>query len=210
MLARFDAAEDLLTVWDGTQMPHKAKRVIVDTLGFAESQVRVIAPHVGGGFGPKNPFYPEELVVPAAALLLGAPVKWIEDRRESFTATNHEREQDWDLEVAIDADGRLLAVRGSVRHDHGSATPSGLSTLQNSGTNFIGPYVLPALHIDFCALPHQSRARDLVARRRPAAGHLRDGAAARPHRGSVWHSRATKSAAAISSSPSRCPTSRRW
>ena len=112
MLARFDAAEDLLTVWDGTQMPHKAKRVIVDALGFAESQVRVIAPHVGGGFGPKNPFYPEELVVPAAALLLGAPVKWIEDRRESFTATNHEREQDWDLEVAVDADGRLLAVRG--------------------------------------------------------------------------------------------------
>ncbi len=109
VLARYDAAEDLLTVWDGTQMPHKAKRVIVDTLGLAESQVRVIAPDVGGGFGPKNPFYPEELVVPAAALLLGAPVKWIEDRRESFTATNHEREQDWDLEAAIDADGRLLA-----------------------------------------------------------------------------------------------------
>ena len=67
VLARFDATEELLTVWDGTQMPHKAKRVIVDSLGFAESQVRVIAPHVGGGFGPKNPFYPEELVVPAAA-----------------------------------------------------------------------------------------------------------------------------------------------
>jgi carbon-monoxide dehydrogenase large subunit len=149
VLARYDAAEELLTVWDGTQMPHKAKRVIVDTLGFAESQVRVIAPHVGGGFGPKNPFYPEELVVPAAAYLLGAPVKWIEDRRESFTATNHEREQDWNLEVAVDADGRMLAVRGKVHHDHGAATPSGLSTAQNSATNFIGPYVLPAVHIDF-------------------------------------------------------------
>ena len=113
--------------------------------------MRVIAPHVGGGFGPKNPFYPEELVVPAAALLLGAPVKWIEDRRESFTATNHEREQDWDLEAAVDADGRLLAVRGKCAHDHGSATPSGLSTPQNSGTNFLGPYVLPAVHIDFAA-----------------------------------------------------------
>jgi carbon-monoxide dehydrogenase large subunit len=149
VLARYDAAEDLLTVWDGTQMPHKAKRVIVDTLGLMESQVRVIAPHVGGGFGPKNPFYPEELVVPAAAILLGAPVKWIEDRRESFTATNHEREQDWDLEVAFDADGKLLAVRGKVHHDHGSATPSGLSTAQNSATNFIGPYVLPAVNIEF-------------------------------------------------------------
>jgi aerobic carbon-monoxide dehydrogenase large subunit len=149
VLARYDAAEDLLTVWDGTQMPHKAKRVIVDALGLTENQVRVIPPHVGGGFGPKNPFYPEELVVPAAALLLGAPVKWIEDRRESFTATNHEREQDWDLEVAFDGDGKLLAVRGKVHHDHGSATPSGLSTAQNSATNFIGPYVLPAVNIDF-------------------------------------------------------------
>jgi aerobic carbon-monoxide dehydrogenase large subunit len=149
VLARYDATEELLTVWDGTQMPHKAKRVIVDTLGFAESQVRVIAPHVGGGFGPKNPFYPEELVVPAAAYLLGAPVKWIEDRRESFTATNHEREQDWDLEAAVDADGRLLAVRGKVHHDHGAATPSGLSTAQNSATNFLGPYVLPAVNIGF-------------------------------------------------------------
>jgi carbon-monoxide dehydrogenase large subunit len=151
VLARFDADEDLLTVWDGTQMPHKAKRVIVDSLGLSESQVRVIAPHVGGGFGPKNPFYPEELVVPAAAMLLGAPVKWAEDRRESFTASNHEREQDWDLEVAVDAGGRLLAVRGRVCHDHGSATPSGMSTLQNSGTNFLGPYVLPALDIEFAA-----------------------------------------------------------
>ncbi|MPZ37923.1 MAG: molybdopterin-dependent oxidoreductase [Rhizobiales bacterium] len=149
VLARYDEAEDLLTVWDGTQMPHKAKRVIVDTLGLVESQVRVIAPNVGGGFGPKNPFYPEELVVPAVARLLGAPVKWIEDRRESFTATNHEREQDWDLEAAIDADGKLLAVRGKVHHDHGSATPSGLSTAQNSATNFIGPYVLPAINIAF-------------------------------------------------------------
>lgn len=88
-------------------------------------------------------------MVPAAAILLDAPVKWIEDRRESFTATNHEREQDWDLEVAVDGDGKLLAVRGKVHHDHGSATPSGLSTAQNSATNFIGPYVLPAVDITF-------------------------------------------------------------
>jgi carbon-monoxide dehydrogenase large subunit len=151
VLARFDEFENLLTVFDGTQMPHKAKRVIVDALGLAESQVRVIPPHVGGGFGPKNPFYPEELVVPAAAMLLRAPVKWIEDRRESFTATQHERVQDWDMEVAADADGRLLAVRGHMRHDHGAATPSGLSLPQNAGTNFLGPYSLPALDLKISA-----------------------------------------------------------
>src|SRR5204862_489313 len=108
-------------------------------------------PHVGGGFGPKNPFYPEELAVPAAARLLGCPIKWVEDRRESFTATNHEREQDWEVEAAVSAQGRLLAIRGHFRHDHGAATPSGLSLPQNATTNLLGPYVLPALRLEVSA-----------------------------------------------------------
>jgi carbon-monoxide dehydrogenase large subunit len=151
VVARYDAVEDLLTVWDSTQMPHKAKRVLVDALGLAEHQVRVIAPHVGGGFGPKNPFYPEELAVPAAALLIGCPIKWVEDRRESFTATNHDREQDWDVEAAVNAQGQLLAIRGHLRHDHGAATSSGLSLPQNATTNLLGPYVLPALRLEVSA-----------------------------------------------------------
>jgi aerobic carbon-monoxide dehydrogenase large subunit len=151
VLARYDAGDDMLTVWDSTQMPHKSKRVLVEALGLTEERVRVIAPDVGG-FGPKNPFYPEELAIPAVALALERPIKWIEDRRESFTATNHEREQDWDMEAAVDGGGKLLAVRGYLRHDHGAATPSGLSLPQNSATNFIGPYVLPAyrLEISLC------------------------------------------------------------
>ena len=151
VVARFDPAEDLLTVWDSTQMPHKAKRVLVEALGLAEHQVRVIAPDVGGGFGPKNPFYPEELAVPAAAMLLKRPVKWVEDRRESFTATNHERVQDWEVEAAASADGKLLAIRGHFRHDHGAFTPSGLSLPQNATTNLLGPYVLPALALEVSA-----------------------------------------------------------
>ena len=196
VLARYDAAEDLLTVWDGTQMPHKAKRVIVDALGLAESQVRVIAPHVGGGFGPKNPFYPEELVVPAAAMLLGAPVKWIEDRRESFTATNHEREQDWDLEAAIDADGKLLAVRGKrpSRPRLGDAVrPVDAAEFRHQFPRALrAAGAAPRLR----GVPHQSCAGDLEPRRRPAAGHLRDGAPARPHRRTSVASRATRCAAA--------------
>jgi len=148
VLARFDATDELLTVWDSTQMPHKTKRVLVEALGLSEERVRVIAPDVGGGFGPKNPFYPEELAVPAAALLLGRPIKWIEDRRECFTATNHEREQDWEIEAAVDREGKLLAIRGHLRHDHGATTPSGLSLPQNSATNLIGPYVLPAYRLE--------------------------------------------------------------
>jgi carbon-monoxide dehydrogenase large subunit len=152
ILARFDGIEDMLTVWDGTQMPHRAKSILVATLGFDENRVRVIAPDVGGGFGPKAVFHPEELAIPAAAVALGASVKWTEDRAENFTATVAERGQDWDMEAACDARGRLLAIRGHMRHDHGANTPYGVALPYNAATNMIGPYVLPAcdLTISLC------------------------------------------------------------
>ena len=75
------------------------------------------------------------------------PVKWIEDRAENFTATAAERDQDWDMEAACDADGRLLAIRGAMRHDHGANTPYGVALPYNAATNMIGPYVLPACHL---------------------------------------------------------------
>jgi len=148
VMARFDAAEDLLTVWDGTQMPHRAKAVLVDALGLGEHQVRVIAPDVGGGFGPKAVFHPEELAVPAAALLLRTPVKWIEDRTESFIACVGERNQVWEVEAAFDAQGRLLGISGRLYHDHGAYTPYGVALPYNAATNLIGPYVLPAYRLD--------------------------------------------------------------
>jgi len=148
VVARFDRIEDLLTVWDGTQMPHRAKTMLVACLGLSENQVRVIAPDVGGGFGPKAVFHPEELAVPAAALLVGAPVKWIEDRLENFTATVQERDQDWRVEVAATADGKLLGIRGRLCHDHGAATPYGVALPHNAATNVIGPYVLPAFELE--------------------------------------------------------------
>ena len=146
--AKFDAPEETLTVWDGTQMPHRAKAVLVAALGLAEHQVRVIAPDVGGGVGPKAVFHPEELAVPAAAMLLEAPVKWIEDRMENFVAAATERNQVWEAEAAFDADGRLLGIRGRLYHDHGAYTPYGVALPYNACTNLIGPYVLPAYHMD--------------------------------------------------------------
>ena len=145
-----DRARKFLTVWDGTQMPHRAKAVLVSALGLAEHQVRVIAPDVGGGFGPKAVFHPEELAVPAAAMLLGQPVKWIEDRTENFVAAATERNQVWEAEAAFDADGRLLGIRGRLYHDHGAYTPYGVALPYNACTNLIGPYVLPAYHMTSC------------------------------------------------------------
>ncbi|MDB5650678.1 MAG: carbon monoxide dehydrogenase large subunit, partial [Hyphomicrobiales bacterium] len=152
LVARFDTVEDLLTVWDSTQMPHRAKAILVETLGLAESQVRVIAPDVGGGFGPKAVFHPEELAISVAAMLLRRPVKWAEDRFESFTATSGERDQIWTMQVAFTPEGRLLGMRGTLRYDHGAATPYGIALPFNAATNLIGPYVLPAykIQIDLC------------------------------------------------------------
>ena len=148
ILARFDAAEDLLTCWVNTQLPHRAKGVLVEALGLSERQLRVIVPDTGGGFGTKAVFHPEELAIPAAALLMKRPIKWIEDRRENFLAAAQEREQVWDIEAAVDGEGRLLAIRGRLAHDHGAATPYGVALPYNAATNLVGPYVLPAYRLD--------------------------------------------------------------
>jgi carbon-monoxide dehydrogenase large subunit len=152
LVARPDSLDDMLTVWDSTQMPHRVKRVLVATLGLNENQVRVIAPDVGGGFGPKGPVYSEEIAVCAAARLLGKPLKWVEDRYEHFVSSNQERDQFWDVEAAFDATGKLLGIRGALLHDHGACTPSGIQLPQNSTTNLIGPYILPTyrLNVSLC------------------------------------------------------------
>jgi len=148
VVAQHDRARDFLTVWSGTQMAHRAHGLIVQILGMHEDQVRVIAPDVGGGFGPKFIFYPEEAVVPLLARLTGRPVKWIEDRREHFVTATQERDQLWTLEAATDADGRLRGVRGTMIHDHGAYSAYGVNLPYNSATNFIGPYHLPALKLE--------------------------------------------------------------
>ena len=148
IIARFDAAEDLLTCWVNTQLPHRAKGVLVEALGLGERQLRIVVPDTGGGFGSKAVFHPEELAIPAAALLTRRPIKWIEDRRENFLAAAQEREQVWDVEAAVDAEGRFLAIRGRLAHDHGAATPYGVALPYNAATNLVGPYVLPAYRLD--------------------------------------------------------------
>jgi carbon-monoxide dehydrogenase large subunit len=127
LLARFEPADNMLTVWNSTQTPHTARRLICETLGLEESCVRVVTPDIGGGFGPKLVFYPEEAVVSLAARLLGRPVKWIEDRREHFISSTQERDQFWDVEIAYDDDARILGVRGTLLHEHGAYTARGVN-----------------------------------------------------------------------------------
>ena len=147
VVAHHDKLTDVLSVWLSSQAPHGALRSLVDILGLDENRIAVRAAVVGGGFGPKLVVYPEDVVVAAAALALARPVKWIEDRREHFVATTQERDQYWDMEAATNAEGRLLALRGEMIHDHGAYTARGLNLAYNAATVVPGPYHLPAYRL---------------------------------------------------------------
>ena len=148
VLASYDPATDMLTVWSATQTPHLTRRMLADQLGRNIEQIRYIAPDVGGGFGPKAICYAEETVIAAAAMRLGRPVKWIEDRREHFMCATQERDQYWDVEIAVDRDGRILGVRGTMLHDTGAFVPWGIIMPYIAAATMPGPYVLPAYRLD--------------------------------------------------------------
>ncbi len=148
VLANCDPVGDMLTVWSGTQTPHIGRRTLADLLGRELESIRMIAPDVGGGFGPKAIFYPEEAVIPAAALKLGRPVKWIEDRREHFLCATQERDQYWDVAIAVDADGKIRGVRGKMLHDSGAYVPWGIVMPYIAASTMPGPYVVPAYRLD--------------------------------------------------------------
>ena len=148
VLASHDPVTDFLTVWSGTQTPHIGRRMLADLLDRDLEAIRMIAPDVGGGFGPKAIFYPEEAVIPAAALKLGRPVKWIEDRREHFLCATQERDQYWDMAIAVDTDGGILGVRGRMLHDSGAFVPWGIIMPYIAGVTVPGPYVIPAYQLE--------------------------------------------------------------
>ena len=148
VLAHYDEFTDHLTVYTASQGPHAAKRAIVGLLDWDEERVRVIAPDVGGGFGPKMSFYAEQIVTCLASIHMRRPVKWIEDRREHFNAATQERDQYWDVEMALDADGKILGLRIDMIHDKGAFMPHGTILPHISCTTVPGPFVIPAYKID--------------------------------------------------------------
>src|SRR4030095_8435244 len=110
VVAWVEPKTNILTVWSSTQMPHLVRRQIAAQLHLPEETVRVIAPDIGGGFGPKVFVYPEEILVPFLALQLRRPVKWIEARREQLIRTAPRRDQVHDVELGFDETGRILGL----------------------------------------------------------------------------------------------------
>ncbi|HSH74339.1 MAG TPA: xanthine dehydrogenase family protein molybdopterin-binding subunit [Longimicrobiales bacterium] len=150
VVARWDETTEELTLWDTTQAPIPIRNGIAAMLGLLQSQVRVIAPFIGGGFGPKiMMFYPEEVLLPWAAMRLGRPLKWIEDRQESFLGTTQERGQVHEAELAVDEEGRILGVRDVFIHDTGAFDPYGLTVPINTQCTLLGPYDVPAYYSEF-------------------------------------------------------------
>lgn len=148
IVARYDEMEERLTVWNSTQTPHAAMRLLAELLGWDEARIRVVTPDVGGGFGPKLVFYPEDAAVALAAWLLRRPVKWIEDRREHFVASTQERDQFWDIEIAVDGEGKILGVRGGLIHEHGAYTARGVNLPYESAQTVTLPYHVPAYRLN--------------------------------------------------------------
>jgi aerobic carbon-monoxide dehydrogenase large subunit len=153
IVAEWDRRAGRLTVWDTTQAPVVIRNGLADMLELSERQVRVVAPFIGGGFGPKiMMFYQEEVLVPWVAMKLNRPVKWIEDRAENFVATTHERGQIHDAEVAFDKDGHVLGVHDVFLHDTGAYAPYGLTVALNAQANVLGLYDIQNYYSEFTAV----------------------------------------------------------
>ena len=123
--AHHDTATNLLTVFDSTQIPHNLSTLIAENLNLPGVSVRVIAPRVGGGFGQKWDFYPEEVLIPLFSLLTGRPVQWVETRSEHMKATHHARDQVHHVELAVSGDGTVLGIKDKIIADVGAAYPNG-------------------------------------------------------------------------------------
>jgi len=140
-----------LAVWGAAKMPFANRRILATLLGLREADIDLIEGDTGGAFGQRGEFYPEDFLVPLAALRCRRPVKWIEDRRENLIAANHAREAACELEVACTRDGRLLALRGRVATDIGAyLRTTGLAQSRNVVQVATGPYRVPlvALSVD--------------------------------------------------------------
>jgi carbon-monoxide dehydrogenase large subunit len=148
VVAQWDARDASLTTWNSTQVVHFVQQGLVAALGLPPHKIRVIAPDVGGGFGTKANGYPEDLLIPAAAIAARRPVKWTEDRREHMMGSAHARAQVHDIEIAARRDGTMLAVRDRIWVDLGAYNSWGIVLPYNTVAHLLGPHRVPNLDVE--------------------------------------------------------------
>jgi carbon-monoxide dehydrogenase large subunit len=153
LLADWDPAAGHLTVMGAAKVPFFNRRTVALMMDLPESAVDLIENDVGGGFGARGEFYPEDFLIPFAARYVGRPVMWIEDRREHLIAMNHARQMDCEVEIACKRDGTILGLRGDVFVDLGAyIRTNGLTAPRNVAQFFSGPYRIPNIRLSSSAL----------------------------------------------------------
>jgi carbon-monoxide dehydrogenase large subunit len=140
VVSDYDLRTDAVTIWSSTQVVHWVRREAATILQLPEARVRCVALDVGGGFGTKGHVYPEDLLLPLLARLVGRPVRWIEDRQEHFVCSCHARDQLHDVEVGFDGEGRIVAFRDEFVVDCGAWNPVGAGIAYNTAVHLFGPY----------------------------------------------------------------------
>jgi len=148
-VADVNSATGRATIYMTSQAPHAIRTVFALVTGLPEENIRIISPDIGGGFGNKVPVYPGYVVATAASLLIGRPVKWIEDRTENLISTGFARDYHMHGEVALDKDGKILALRVSMLSDNGAFFSDAQPTKFKAGLFHIvtGSYDIPAAHV---------------------------------------------------------------
>ncbi len=141
VMAEWDAATGRLTVSGAAKVPFFNRRILAKLMGLPEDAIAMVENDVGGGFGARGEFYPEDFLIPFAARHVGRPVKWIEDRRENLMAMNHARQAQVDVEIACTRDGTMLALRGHADVDMGAyMRTNGAVAARNIAQFMAGPY----------------------------------------------------------------------
>ena len=141
LVARREPGSGRLHVWGPTKVTHFNRGVLARLLGLPEHQIRMIEPDVGGGFGVRGEFYPEDYLIPWAAMVLDRPIKWIEDRLEHLVACNHSRQQVYEMALALTADGIILGADITLLNDHGGYIRThGIIVPELAAAMFPGPY----------------------------------------------------------------------
>jgi aerobic carbon-monoxide dehydrogenase large subunit len=147
VLAHWEAGR--LTVFGAAKVPFFNRRILAKQIGLPEDAIEMVENDVGGGFGARGEFYPEDFLIPFAARHVGRPVKWIEDRRENLMAMNHAREAAVEVEIACDRDGMILGLRGHADVDMGAyMRTNGAVGARNIAQFMSGPYQIPNIRID--------------------------------------------------------------
>ena len=147
-LAHVDRSTGVLVVDGAAKVPFWNRDAIAGMVGYAPQNVQLREGHVGGGFGPRGELYPEDVLVPLAAVRLGRPVKWIEDRQEHLVSTNHSRDQRHQLRAAVDANGLITALDGEFWTDQGAYVRTHASTVSSLTASMLpGPYLVPSFRV---------------------------------------------------------------